>query len=79
MQHEGTPTLNLPDKIAPHYIRQAASSYDDGDHPASFVSSTKFDLIVEGNRYPPKAITALAVQAQDNATLQSSDFSAGAS
>lgn len=71
--------MSLPHTIAPKYIRQAASSYDDGDHPKSFESSTKFDLIIEGNRYPPKAITALAVQAQDNATLQSSDFSAGVS
>jgi hypothetical protein len=48
----------LPRDTTPGEIRAAARAYD--ANPAAFKAATKFAVIIDGKRYPPKAIISLA-------------------
>jgi hypothetical protein len=52
----------IPDSLAAEHIVAAAAELDKGvDH--SFQESTKFDVLIENRRYPPKGgILAYAVE-----------------
>jgi hypothetical protein len=54
--------------------------YREDDLPQTFDHSTRFDLLVDGNRrFPPKVIIALAAQRPLGRILLSSDFTGGES
>ena len=51
--------MPIPDAITREHVLNALADLDAGvEHP--FGESTKFDLIHDGNRYPPKAVIGIA-------------------
>ena len=57
-------------------IEGAAKSFDaDVDH--DFHESTKFDILINGKRYPPKAIVGIAATSKSSIRIVPADFSAG--
>lgn len=51
---------NIPDGITHEEILSAAIDYDEGTITHDFGTSTTYDVIINGYRYPPKAIVGLA-------------------
>lgn len=51
---------NIPDGITHEDILNAAKAYDDQTVPHEFSHSTTYDVIINGHRYPPKAIIGIA-------------------
>jgi hypothetical protein len=61
-------------------LRDAIAKFREGALPPTFGDSTRFDLLVDGNRrLPPKAIVALAAQRPLGRVLSSGEFSGGES
>lgn len=57
-------------------VQKALSDLDRGvEHP--FGSSSTYDLIYEGRRYPPKAVIALAAKTHSGVNLVPADFPGG--
>lgn len=66
----------IPDSITAEHITAAAMELDRNvDHP--FHESTKFDVLIENRRYPPKAILGLAAKLAANVDLTPADFTGG--
>ena len=68
---------NIPDGISSDYIRDAVNDYNANNIEHSFKHSTTYDVIIDGNRYPPKAIIGLAARYILGHPLHPSDFSGG--
>lgn len=51
---------DIPDNITAEHIKKAVEDYIDGKIQHSFNESRTYDVIIDGNRYPPKAIIGLA-------------------
>lgn len=51
---------NIPDEISSQMIRDAVQDYRKGDIEHRFIDSRDYDVIIDGERYPPKAIVGLA-------------------
>lgn len=66
----------IPDGISAEDIRQAIRNYDAGARH-DFGDSTRYDLVVEGRRYPPKAILGLAARRVAGRDLGPYDFKGG--
>lgn len=67
---------SIPDGITPDDIRGAVSSINQGvEH--DFGPSTKYDVIVDGRPYAPKAVIGLAAARLVGRVLQPSDFKGG--
>lgn len=60
-------------------IEDGLALFRDGKEPHSFKDSTRFDLLVDGSRYPPKAIVGLAARRALERTPRWSDFTGGES
>lgn len=67
---------HLLDSISKDHINQAVELYKSG-YKHGFKDSTKFDLIIEGNRYPPKAIIGLAAVPLYGEPFGPNDFTGG--
>ncbi len=66
-------------KITGRDLEEAVRRWISGDVPAGFNDSTRFDLLVQDKRIPPKMIVALAAERPIGRVLQSTDFSGGES
>ena len=67
---------NIPDGITRDHIIEAIRQYSGGvDH--RFADSTGYDLLFEGNRYPPKAIVGIAARLLTGEEYGPDDFSGG--
>lgn len=59
-------------------IRDAIKNLSEGRFPQTFQESTRFDLLVDGNRrYPPKAVIALAAKRPLGRVLSSDELQGG--
>lgn len=67
---------NIPNAITEDDVLDAIADFDRGVKH-EFADSTKFDLLYEGRRYPPKAIVGLAARRHVGEPLKPSDFSGG--
>lgn len=66
----------IPEGITRGHVRAAIEDLDAGrDH--AFGESTKFHLVYEGRRYPPKAVLGLAAQHRSGEQYFPRDFSGG--
>ena len=68
----------IPDGITREHILKAVEDFDAGAKH-SFADSTRYDVLHNGRRYPPKAIVGLAARYVLGAPLEPSDFSGGKS
>jgi len=68
---------NIPDDITSIEIRKAVEDYNNNVIKHRFRNSTTFDVIIDGNRYPPKAIIGLASCYITGKVLTPAHFSAG--
>ena len=68
---------NIPADITPRDVLDAITAYSSGAVPHGFHESEKYDLIHDGNRYPPKAILGLAARRIAGRVLEPGDFSGG--
>lgn len=71
------PRTKIPEGIVASDIIAAASLFSSESVSHDFHESEKFDVIVEGKRFPPKAILGLAAMRTLGAPLKPSDFSGG--
>lgn len=71
------PRTKIPAGIVAADIIEAASLFSSKSVPHDFHESEKFDVIIEGKRFPPKAILGLAAMRILGAPLKPSDFSGG--
>jgi hypothetical protein len=71
------PRTKIPEGILAADIIAAASLFSSESVSHDFHESEKFDVIVEGKRFPPKAILGLAAVRILGAPLKPSDFSGG--
>ena len=69
--------MSIPDGITQQNIEKAAESYDKETIAHSFGHSTTYDVIINGYRYPPKAIVGLAAYYQTGELLIPDDFGGG--
>ena len=68
---------NIPDGITNEDIFSAAKAYDDKSIPHEFSHSTTYDVIINGHRYPPKAIIGIASSYHLGRPLTPHHFSGG--
>ncbi len=73
-RHISSSELN---KIEEQDIHDALVVFAEGDTPHDFGESTKFDLLVAGRRFPPKAIVGLAAKRPLGRVLKHNEFSGG--
>src|SRR5262245_54765282 len=67
---------NVLDEITRQDLLGAIEDFDRGvDHP--FGPSTRYDILHEGKRYPPKAITGLAARRPLGRVLRPDEFPGG--
>lgn len=66
----------IPEGIERDHVLQALVDFKNGVHH-EFGESTKYDLLYEGECYPPKAIVGLAAQRATQRLLTPKDFSGG--
>ena len=64
--------LKLPELQVEH-IKAAIQSLDDGVQHG-FGDSTKYDLVVDGKRYPPKAVVGIASRASITGFFERTPF-----
>lgn len=67
---------NIPDGITRADVLEAIAAYEAG-RPHDFAPSTKYDLLFEGRRFPPKAIVGLAARRHTTEPLGPYDFKGG--
>ena len=67
---------DIPDGITKVDVLEAIAATDRGDGEA-FGESTKYDLVHEGRRYPPKRVIGLAAKRVIGRPLRPSEFSGG--
>lgn len=68
---------NIPDGITHEEILKAARAYDDKSVLHEFSHSTTYDVIINGLRYPPKAIIGIASSYHLDKLLTPHHFSGG--
>lgn len=69
--------MSLPDELTRDEILAAITDYLRGDVSHDFIESTKFDLLHDGQRFPPKAITGLAALRHTGELPAPRDFTGG--
>lgn len=68
---------NIPSDITRQDVLDAIAAYLAGSVQHNFHESEKYDLIHDGNRFPPKAILGIAARRSAGHVLEPSDFSGG--
>jgi len=68
---------NVPNEITQEMIYKAVNDYLQGNVEHRFRDSRDYDVIIDGNRYPPKAIIGLASRYIIGRPLTPDEFSAG--
>jgi putative restriction endonuclease len=63
-----------PEFIQKSHVRAAARQWDLDGRYLTFRDSTRYDVIVGGKRYPPKAICSIALHHANGAKMQSVEF-----
>lgn len=63
--------------IRKHHIEQAAKMWDEGER-RNFKDSTKFDVMIGRRAYPPKAISAFALELATGQIIKPDDFKGAA-
>jgi 5-methylcytosine-specific restriction protein A len=71
------PRTKIPEGIVAADVIEAAALFLSKSVPHEFHKSEKFDVIVDGKRFPPKAILGLAAMRVLEMPLKPSDFSGG--
>jgi hypothetical protein len=71
------PRIQIPEGINAADVIEAAALFSSKSVSHDFHKSEKFDVIVQGKRFPPKAILGLAAMRIFGAPLKPSDFSGG--
>jgi 5-methylcytosine-specific restriction protein A len=66
----------IPREILPRHVRRAIEALDGGEEH-DFGDSREYDLLLDGRRYPPKAIIGIAAGMVTGERLHPSDFSSG--
>lgn len=70
--------MSIPDTINRQNIIDAAKAYDENIISHSFRHSTTYDVLINGHRYPPKAIIGIAASYHLNGEpLSPHDFNGG--
>jgi hypothetical protein len=67
---------SLPEAFSRAAVLEAIRRFDAGEEHR-FAESTGYDLVLNGRRYPPKAIAGLATKVADGVELGPEDFSGG--
>lgn len=67
----------IPTGITAEHVRKALDDFDSKAVEHRFADSTRYDLLVDGRRYPPKAILGLAARHVTGRALTPEDFSGG--
>ena len=68
--------IGVPDGITREDVEEAVKDYSEGiEH--GFGPSTKYDVVIDGERYPPKAIIGLAARRISGRILSNQEFSGG--
>ncbi len=70
---------NIPADISQQDVLEAIRAFSYGSVVHKFHESEKYDLIHDGNRYPPKAILGIAAKRIMGRVLEPSEFSGGES
>ena len=68
---------NIPDGITAEDVLDAIAAFTAGSVQHNFHESEKYDLLHQGERYPPKAILGIAARRSAGHVLEPSDFSGG--
>ena len=68
--------MSIPQGITRQHILTAKKRLDEGEL-TKFSSSTKFDVVIDENRYPPKAILSIAAEEATGIPLPVSAFNVG--
>lgn len=68
---------SIPDNITAMHIRQAVIDYNTKSISHRFIDSITYDVIIDGERYPPKAIIGLASAYILGHPLTPSEFGGG--
>lgn len=68
---------SIPDGITEEHIRNAVVDFNTKSVSHSFKHSTTYDVIIDGDRYPPKAIVGLAARYILGKPLTPADFGGG--
>ncbi len=68
---------NIPDGITCEHILKAVKDYEEDIIEHSFIDSRDYDVIINDEKYPPKAIIGLASRYLIDRPLAPSEFSAG--
>jgi hypothetical protein len=63
--------------ITREHVLEAMKRFDAGQRPSNAGESTTYDMVHEGRRYPPKAITAIAAELATGRPLPVRDFTGG--
>lgn len=66
----------IPSGITADHVRAALKDFTERTVDHRFADSTRFDLLVEGRRYPPKAIVGLAAGRRKLHSLKLESFAA---
>jgi 5-methylcytosine-specific restriction protein A len=67
----------IPSGITAQHVRLALRDFDSKAVEHRFADSTRYDLLIEGRRYPPNAILGLAGRYVTGQALTPEDFSGG--
>jgi predicted HNH restriction endonuclease len=71
----GVMSIHLPD-LSRKDVLEALDAIDNGKSH-NFADSTKYDVLYQGKRYPPKAVVGLAAERYVGRPLEPGDFSGG--
>jgi hypothetical protein len=71
-------SMKIPDELSTADVVAGIRAYGADEIKTSFKDSSKYDLLHEGDRYPPKAITTLAIHHRTGHLPTPNDFPGGA-
>jgi 5-methylcytosine-specific restriction protein A len=63
-----------PEKVLKSHVREAATIWRKNGGFLNFKNSTRYDVIIDGKPYPPKAISSIAHQLATEQVLRADDF-----
>lgn len=68
---------NIPNGITTEHIKKAVNDYNSNAIKHRFADSKDYDVIIDGNKYPPKAIVGLAARYVSGELLTPKHFKGG--
>ena len=70
-------TIGVPDGITREDVERAAQEFREGGAPQGYGPSKLYDVLIDGERYPIKAIIGLAAKRVAGRVLSNREFSGG--